>query len=154
MSDPSRMTFDATHTLRFVNTARAAMGLAPLDLLPFLAAERVSERSCVLALALQAEVGGSADPVWDDYFVVRFPHMELAEAVGHATGQPFNGLGEVLLPEELANLAVGFDSGWITAANTHYLSRGQMCFEDLELRLICVPHRDRDARSRLEPVAA
>lgn len=130
------MTFDATHTLRFVNLARAAMGLSPLASLPFAAAERVSEHACVLALALRAEVGASDEPSWNEYFVARFGDPVTAGLVGAATGRRFNDRGEVLLPEELANLAVGFDGGWITAGAARYLPAGQLCFDDLRLRVV------------------
>src|SRR4051794_27211224 len=126
------MSFDATYVLRFVNRARAAMGLDGLTELPFAGAVRADERACVLGRALGYEVGGSDDSAWDGQFVMRLPDRELAEAVAAATGQAFNSLGEVLLPDAITNLAVGFDHAWINASDARYLPQGQMCFEDLQ----------------------
>ncbi len=129
------MTFDATHILRFVNQARTAIGLRALDELSFLGAEPVSERGCVLARALLGEVGGSEHPAWDGAFVLRLADPALAEAIAAATGQPCHA-AEVMLPDELANLAVGFDHGSIGARDGRYLHVGQLCFDDLKLRLV------------------
>jgi len=129
------MTFDATHTLRFVNQARTAIGLRALDELSFLGAEPVTERGCVLARALLGEVGGSEHPAWDGAFVLRLADPALAEAIAAATGQPYHA-AEVMLPDELANLAVGFDHGSIGARDGRYLPAGQLCFDDLKLRLV------------------
>jgi len=129
------MTFDASHTLRFVNTARAAMAMPILEVLPFAGTHRVDERGCVLARALHCEVGTGLGLRWRHEFVLRFADPDLAAAVGAATGQPCQDR-EVLAPVELANLATGFDNGWITARDAWYAHAGQLCFEDLALRMI------------------
>lgn len=129
------MTFDASHTLRFVNRARAAMALAALDALPFADARRLDERGCVLARALHCEVGTGLGLRWRHELVLRFADPDLAAAVGAATGQPCEDC-EVQAPQELANLATGFDNGWITARDAWYAPPGQLSFEDLALRMI------------------
>jgi len=126
------MTFDASYALRFINRARAASGLPALTELPFTGAVRVDERACVLARALQAEVGGSADPRFKDHFVVRLADQPLALAVAGRTGQPCNDRAEVLLPEPLARLAVAFDRGQVGRRDARYVTLGQLSFEDLE----------------------
>jgi hypothetical protein len=126
------VTFDASHALRFINRARAATGLAALTELPFAGAVRVDERACLLARALQAEVGGSADPRFRDHFVVRLGDQELARAVASRTGQPCNDHAEVLLPEPLARLAVAFDRGQVERRDARYVAPGQLSFGDLE----------------------
>ena len=126
------MTFDASHALRFINRARAATGLPALTKLPFSGAVRVDERACLLARALQAEVGGSADPRFRDCFVVRLGDQALARAVASRTGQPCNDRAEVLLPEPLARLAVAFDRGQVERRDARYVALGQLSFDDLE----------------------
>ena len=126
------MTFDASHALRFINRARAATGLPALTELPFTGAVRVDERACLLARALQAEVGGSADPRFRDHFVVRLGDQALARAVASRTGQPCNDHAEVLLPEPLARLAVAFDRGQVERRAARYVPLGQLSFDDLE----------------------
>ena len=126
------MTFDASHALRFINRARAATGLPALTELPFTGAVRVDERACLLARALQAEVGGSADPRFRDHFVVRLGDQALARAVASRTGQPCNDRAEVLLPEPLARLAVAFDRGQVERRGARYVALGQLSFDDLE----------------------
>ena len=126
------MTFDASHALRFINRARAATGLPALTELPFTGAVRVDERACLLARALQAEVGGSADPRFTDHFVVRLGDQTLARAVASRTGQPCNDHAEVLLPEPLARLAVAFDRGQVERRAARYVPLGQLSFDDLE----------------------
>ena len=126
------MTFDASHALRFINRARAAAGLPALSELPFTGAVRVDERACLLARALQAEVGGSADPRFRDHFVVRLGDQALARAVASRTGQPCNDHAEVLLPEPLARLAVAFDRGQLERRAARYVPLGQLSFDDLE----------------------
>ena len=116
------MTFDASHALRFINRARAATGLPALTELPFTGAVRVDERACLLARALQAEVGGSADPRFRDHFVVRLGDQALARAVASRTGQPCNDRAEVLLPEPLARLAVAFDRGQVERRDARYVA--------------------------------
>ena len=126
------MTFDASHALRFINRARAATGLPALSELPFTGAVRVDERACLLARALQAEVGGSADPRFRDGFVVRLGDWALARAVASRTGQPCNDRAEVLLPDPLARLAVAFDRGQVERRGARYVAPGQLSFDDLE----------------------
>ena len=126
------MIFDASHALLFINRARAAIGLAALTELPFNGAVRLDERACVLARALQAEVGGSADPRFSDHFVVRLGDQKLAQAVASRTGQPCNDHAEVLLPEPLARLAVAFDRGQVERRGARYVPLGQLYFDDLE----------------------
>jgi hypothetical protein len=127
------MTFDASHALRFVNKARAASGLPALAELPFAGAARVDERACVLARALHAEIGGSADPAWNERFVVRLGDRARARAVAAAVGQSCNDRGEVLLPEPLVRLAVGFDRGLLGSRSARYVAPGQLSFDELEL---------------------
>ena len=126
------MTFDASHALRFINRARAATGLPALTELPFTGAVRVDERACLLARALQAEVGGSVDPRFRDHFVVRLGDQALARAVASRTGQPCNDHAEVLLPEPLARLVVAFDRGQVERRDARYVAPGQLSFDDLE----------------------
>jgi hypothetical protein len=126
------MTFDASHALRFINRARAATGLPALTELPFTAAVRLDERACLLARALQAEVGGSADPRFTDHFVVRLGDQALARAVASRTGQRCTDHAEVLLPEPLARLAAAFDRGQVKRRGARYVAPGQLSFEDLE----------------------
>ena len=126
------MTFDASHALRFINRAREATGLPVLTELPFSGAVRVDERACLLARALQAEVGGSADPRFKDHFVVRLNDHAYARAVASRTGQPCNNHAEVLLPEPLARLAVAFDRGQVERRGARYVPLGQLSFDDLE----------------------
>jgi hypothetical protein len=135
-ADRRAMTFDASHALRFVNRARAAGGLPALAELPFAGAVRVDERACVLARALRADVGGSDDPAWDGRFVVRLGDPAHARRIAAATGQPCNVRGEVLLPDSLARLAVGFDRGSVGRRGARYVSPGQLSFEDLVLRVV------------------
>jgi hypothetical protein len=130
------MTFDASHALRFVNRARAARGLPALAELPFAGAVRVDERACVLARALRAEVGGSDHPAWNGRFVMRVGDRADARRIATATGQPCNARGEVLLPDSLARLAVGFDRGSFGRRGARYVAPGQLCFEDLVLRVV------------------
>ena len=132
-ADLSPMIFDGSHALRFINQARAATGLPALTELPFTGAVRVDERGCLLARALQAEVGGSADPRFSDHFVVRLGDHALARAVAGRTGQPCNDRAEVLLPEPLARLAVAFDRGQVKRIGARYVAPGQLSFDDLEI---------------------
>ena len=132
-ADLSPMIFDGSHALRFINQARAATGLPALTELPFTGAVRVDERGCLLARALQAEVGGSADPRFSDHFVVRLGDHALARAVAGRTGQPCNDRAEVLLPEPLARLAVAFDRGQVKRIGARYVPPGQLSFDDLEI---------------------
>lgn len=126
------MTFDASHALRFINQARAATGLPALTELPFTGAVRVDERACLLARALQAEVGGSTDPRFRDHFVMRLGDQAQARAVASRTGQPCTDHAEVLLPEPLARLAVAFDRGQVGPRGASYVPLGQLSFDDLE----------------------
>jgi hypothetical protein len=132
------MIFDGSHALRFINRARAATGLPALTELPFTGAVRMDERGCLLARALQAEVGGSADPRFSDHFVVRLGDHALARAVAGRTGQPCNDRAEVLLPEPLARLAVAFDRGQVKRIGARYVAPGQLSFDDLEIA-VCQP---------------
>jgi hypothetical protein len=125
------MIFDASHALRFINRARAAIGLPALTELSFTGAVRVDERACLLARALQAEVGGSTDPRFSDHLVVRLGTQALARAVATRTGQPCNNRAEVPLPEPLALLAVAFDRGRVQRRGARYVPPGQLSFDDL-----------------------
>ena len=125
------MTFDGSHALRFINQARAATGLPALTELPFTGAVRVDERACLLARALQAEVGGSADPRFSDHLVMRLGNQTLARAIASRTGQPCNDRAEVLLPDPLARLAVAFDRGQVKPRGATYVAPGQLSSDDL-----------------------
>ena len=129
------MIFDASHALRFINETRAATGLPALTDLPFTGAVRVDERGCLLARALQAEIGGSADPGFSGHFVMRLGEQGLARAVARRTGQPCNDNAEVLLPEPLERLAVAFDRGQVEPRGARYVAFGQLSFDDLETSL-------------------
>ena len=130
--DLTAMIFDASHALRFINETRAATGLPSLTELPFTGAVRVDERGCLLARALQAEIGGSADQGFSGHFVVRLGDQVLARAVARRTGQPCNDRAEVLLPEPLARLAVAFDRGEVDRRDARYAAPGQLSFDDLD----------------------
>ena len=129
------MIFDASHALRFINETRAATGLPALTELPFTGAVRVDERGCLLARALQAEIGGSEDPGFSGHFVMRLGDQGLARAVARRTGQPCNDNAEVLLPEPLERLAVAFDRGQVEPRGARYVAPGQLSFDDLETRV-------------------
>jgi hypothetical protein len=137
------MIFDASHALRFINRARAAIGLPALTELSFTGAVRVDERACLLARALEAEVGGSADPRFSDHLVMRLGDQALARAVAAWTGQPCNDRGEVPLPEALSRLAAAFDCGRVERRGARYVPAGQLSFDDL----CSAEHRDDAAPS-------
>jgi hypothetical protein len=148
------MTFDASHALRFINRARAASGLPALAELPFAGSVRVDERACVLARALQGEIGGSADPGWSERFVVRLGDQTRARAVAGLVGQPYNDRGEVLLPEPLVRLAVGFDRGLLGRRAATYVAPGQMSFDDLVPGVCQEPTRLDDSSPATRPHAS
>jgi hypothetical protein len=125
------MTFDASHALRFINRARAATGLPALTALPFSGAVQLDERACLLARALHAEVGGSADPRFRHHFVMRLSDHAQARAVASRTGQPCNDRAEVLLPEPLTRLVVAFDRGQVERRDARYVAHGQLSLDDL-----------------------
>jgi hypothetical protein len=108
----------------------------------------VDERACVLARALDGEVGGSSDPAWSESFVVRLGDPARARAVAGAVGQPCNEHGEVLLPEPLVRLAVAFDRGVIRQRSARYVAPGQLSlFDDLDAA--CQEAADDDDSSRV-----
>lgn len=101
----------------FILQVRNALGASALDTSRVLDAQPGDPKSCLIAKACLCEIGGSDDPEGsrdDGDWVMRFESSFAARAVAETTGQVLKpGTNEVMLPEELTDLAVSFDLGRI-----------------------------------------
>jgi hypothetical protein len=101
--------------LKFINIVRHELGLPPAAGFEVGQAERGSESSCVLALAMGCTIGAASNPDLEDgtaVYVMRFPSTDTAIRVAAATGCDWcEPLPSVVLPAALADIACAFDTG-------------------------------------------
>lgn len=134
-----------TQLLRFINQVRGVQELGSLRYLNLLGTDPFDEQNCVLAQALNCEVGGSANSTWDAAarWVMRFDDLWTTRTVGIVTEQEWlPDAFEVRLPDVLVDFAVsaqhhlietddqGYVRGWLVPRDGHDLEQG---FERLEM---------------------
>jgi hypothetical protein len=113
-ADTTLMTDQGTQLLAAVNRVRAVQELEPLRCLTMLGAAVREEDGCVLAHAMQCEMGGASDPAWeaDGRWVLRFRDCWTARIVALELGREWEPEHfEVQAPELLVDFAVAFELG-------------------------------------------
>lgn len=138
-ADTTSIADHGTRLLRFINQVRGVHELGMLRCLNLLGTDPFDEQRCVLAQALNCEVGGSANPTWDAaaHWVMRFDDLWTARTVGIVTEQEWlPDVFEVRLAERLVDFAVsahhdlietddlGFVSAWFVPRDGHDLEQG------------------------------
>ena len=97
--------------LEFVNLVRTVRGFDAIPAIDLRDAHRGTTDRCVLARVLVCEVAGSCEP---GEFAMVLQSAEDAATVARATGQPqCANHPEVLLPREMGDLVVAFESGLV-----------------------------------------
>jgi hypothetical protein len=112
--------------LNDVNAIRACRGKAPIARISLCGTCPDDPRRCPVASATGATVTVGSHPPWLHRFVLRFEHLEVAQAVAGTIGQPCApDRPEVLAPDAVVSLACavhyrlvfedddGFLRGWI-----------------------------------------